>query len=105
MHLPEASGSERRFIDNLTTRQICPKSVVVKTMSVGEFKSRFSEALDAVRKGESITVTFGRKKKAVAIVSPVPTKGTNRPLGLLAGKARIAIADDWEINESQFLGT
>jgi hypothetical protein len=56
-------------------------------------------------KGESITVTFGRKKKAVAIVSPVPTKGTKRPLGLLAGEARIAIADDWEIDESQFLGT
>ena len=37
-------------------------------MSVGEFKSRFSEALNAVRNGESITVTFGRKKKAVAIV-------------------------------------
>jgi hypothetical protein len=33
------------------------------------------------------------------------SKGTSRPLGLLAGKARIAIADDWEINESQFLGT
>ena len=46
-------------------------------MSVGEFKSRFSEALDAVRKGESITVTFGRKKKAVAIVSPVQPKGLN----------------------------
>jgi hypothetical protein len=46
-----------------------------------------------------------KKKKAVAIVSPVPTKGTKRPLGLLAGKAHIAVADDWEIDESQFLGT
>ena len=73
--------------------------------TVGEFKSRFSEALEAVRRGESITVTFGRKKQAVAIVSPVPAEGTKRPLGLLAGKARVAIADDWEINESQFLGT
>jgi antitoxin (DNA-binding transcriptional repressor) of toxin-antitoxin stability system len=77
----------------------------VKAMTIGEFKSRFSEALDAVRKGESITVTFGRKRKAVAIVSPVPAKGTKRPLGLLAGKARIVIADDWEINDSKFLGT
>jgi antitoxin (DNA-binding transcriptional repressor) of toxin-antitoxin stability system len=74
-------------------------------MSVGEFKSRFSEALDAVRKGESITVTFGRKKTAVAIVSPVPAKGTKRPSGLLASKARITISEDWEITDSQFLGT
>ena len=77
----------------------------MKTMSVGEFKSRFSEALDAVLRGQSITITFGRKKSAVAIFAPVPGKGTKRPLGLLAGKARITIADDWEINESQFLGT
>jgi hypothetical protein len=48
---------------------------------------------------------FRSQKKTVAIVSPVPTKGTKRPLGLLPGKARIAIADNWEINESQFLGT
>lgn len=74
-------------------------------MSVGEFKSRFSEVLDAVRKGESVTVTFGRKKKAVAVVSPPPTKGNKRPLGLLVGKVRITIADDWEINDSQFLGS
>jgi antitoxin (DNA-binding transcriptional repressor) of toxin-antitoxin stability system len=52
-------------------------------MSVmGEFKSRFSEALDAVRKGESITVTFGRKKKAVAIVSPVPAMEAYQTEGL-----------------------
>jgi hypothetical protein len=62
------------------------------------------QALDAVRKGESIVVTFGHKKQAVAIVSPVPTKGTKRPLGLLARKTRVVMAVDWEINESQFLG-
>jgi prevent-host-death family protein len=73
-------------------------------MSVGEFKSRFSEVLDAVRKGESITVTFGRRKTAVAIVSPVPTKGTRRPLGLLADKARITIAENWVMSDSEFLG-
>jgi antitoxin (DNA-binding transcriptional repressor) of toxin-antitoxin stability system len=77
----------------------------VKRMSVGEFKSRFSQVLDAVGKGESITVTFGRKKKAVAVVSPPPAKGNKRPLGQLAGKVRITIADDWEISDSEFLGS
>jgi PIN domain nuclease of toxin-antitoxin system len=31
----------------------------MKTMTVGEFKSRFSEALDAVRDGETIVVSYG----------------------------------------------
>jgi antitoxin (DNA-binding transcriptional repressor) of toxin-antitoxin stability system len=74
-------------------------------MTVGEFKTRFSEALEAVRQGESITVTFGRKKKAVAVVSPVPTRKGKRRLGLLTGKARIAISDDWELSDSEFLGS
>jgi antitoxin (DNA-binding transcriptional repressor) of toxin-antitoxin stability system len=43
----------------------------MKTMTVAEFKARFSEALDAVRQGESIAVTYGRSKRTVAVFQPL----------------------------------
>jgi len=35
----------------------------MKTMSVGEFKANFSEALKSVLAGEEIGILFGKKKK------------------------------------------
>jgi antitoxin (DNA-binding transcriptional repressor) of toxin-antitoxin stability system len=34
----------------------------MKTMSVGEFKTHFSEVLQQVRAGVGIAVTYGKKK-------------------------------------------
>ena len=34
----------------------------MKTMSVGEFKTKFSEVIEQVKAGEKIAVTFGKKK-------------------------------------------
>ena len=42
----------------------------MKIMTVGEFKARFSEALDAVRDGETIIVFYGRKHRKVAARVP-----------------------------------
>jgi prevent-host-death family protein len=77
----------------------------MKTMTVGEFKTHFSEALDAVRDGETIVVTYGRNGQKVAAMVPYadikpPVK---RPLGLLKGKARIRFAKDFAIEDDSFL--
>ena len=42
----------------------------MKTMTVGEFKARFSEALDAVRGGETIVVAYGRNRRKIAAMVP-----------------------------------
>jgi antitoxin (DNA-binding transcriptional repressor) of toxin-antitoxin stability system len=37
----------------------------MKTMTVGEFKSHFSEVVDQVKAGVGFAVTYGRKKDIV----------------------------------------
>ena len=76
----------------------------MKTMTVAEFKARFSEALDAVRRGESIAVTYGRSKRTVAVFQP-PAKGKKkpRPVGLLDGKISFDIGRDFEMDDSELL--
>jgi antitoxin (DNA-binding transcriptional repressor) of toxin-antitoxin stability system len=77
----------------------------MKTMTVAEFKPRFSEVLDAVRQGESIAVTYGRSKRTIAVFQPPPkAKKRARPLGLLEGKASFKIGRDFEMDESELLG-
>ena len=34
----------------------------MKTLQVGELKSKFSEVLDYIRKGEEVVISFGKKK-------------------------------------------
>ena len=75
-------------------------------MPVGEFKARFSEVLDRVQGGESVTILKGRTKKPVAQIVPIkdglPGK---RPVGLMRGNARIVIPDDFKFKSTEeFLG-
>jgi antitoxin (DNA-binding transcriptional repressor) of toxin-antitoxin stability system len=42
----------------------------MKIMTVGECKAHFSEALDAVRDGETIVVSYGRNHRKVAAMVP-----------------------------------
>jgi antitoxin (DNA-binding transcriptional repressor) of toxin-antitoxin stability system len=77
----------------------------MKTMTVGEFKSRFSEALDAVRDGETIVVEYGRNHQKVAAMVPysqIEPQG-KRPLGLLKGKARVKFAEDFALPDESLL--
>ncbi len=77
----------------------------MKTMTVGEFKSRFSEALDAVRDGETIVVSCGRNHRKVAALVPYaelkPSK--ERPLGLLKSKARVKFGRDFALTDADLL--
>lgn len=42
----------------------------MKTMTVGELKSRFSEVVKEVRQGESIILCFGRRQEKIAVIMP-----------------------------------
>ncbi len=70
----------------------------MKTLSVGEFKSHFSDVLDEVKAGESIGIVYGRSKTPVAMLVPFDeSRFSERPLGLLEGRASVTFHDDWEI--------
>lgn len=73
------------------------------SLSIGELKARLPEALARVKKGETVSVTYGRSKRPVAVLAP-PPPAPKRKLGLLKGKATIEIGPGWEMTEEEFLG-
>ena len=76
----------------------------METMSVGAFKTHFSEVLEKVKAGEKIAVTFGKKKEIVGYFLPELPQQAKRKLGILEGKAKVIFRDDFKITEEEFLG-
>ena len=77
----------------------------MKTMTVGEFKARFSEALDAVRAGKTIVVSHGRNHRKIAVIVPYEAIAPKRqrPLGLLSGKAKVKFSKDFALFDDDLL--
>jgi antitoxin (DNA-binding transcriptional repressor) of toxin-antitoxin stability system len=77
----------------------------MKTMTVGELKSHFSNALQDVRNGESIVLSFGRKKEKVAVIVPYKSYKSpgNRKIGLYEGKMACEFADNFKMTDDEFL--
>ena len=77
----------------------------MKTLQVGEFMARFSEIIEAVRAGETVVVSYGRRRENVAALIPfsqLPATGP-RLLGVLAGQASATFAPDFEISDDDLL--
>ena len=74
-------------------------------MSVGEFKTHFSDVLEQVKAGEKIAVTFGKKKEIVGYFLPEIPQQTKRKLGILEGKARFKFNEGFEMTNEEFLGS
>lgn len=74
-------------------------------LTVGQFKSKFSEVLSKVLKGESISITYGKNKKKVAFLVPYKKymKENKLKLGLLEGKASFKIHSDFKMTDEEFL--
>lgn len=78
----------------------------MRTLTIGELKSGFSEAISAVQAGESIIVCYGRKKQRVAALVPYAQFAANagkRPLGLLKGKASFAYRKGYAMSDEELL--
>lgn len=73
-------------------------------MSVGEFKTRFSEVIEWVKSGKKVAVTYGRKKEIVGYFVSEPSDApSKRKLGLLEGKADATFAEDFKMTDEEFL--
>ena len=72
-------------------------------MSVGDFKTNFSEVLELIKKGEEIEVLYGRSKKPIAILSPPKRMQKSELLGALSGKASFSMSDDWKMSPEELL--
>lgn len=74
-------------------------------MTVGEFKSNFSEVLEQVKAGVSIAVTYGRKKEIVGYFLPESQHiKPKRKLGILEGKAKVSFKEGYKMSEEELLG-
>lgn len=76
----------------------------MKSMTVGEFKTHFSDVIEQVKAGEEITVTYGKKKEVVGYFSHKKPEQTKIKLGMLKGKAKAIFGPDFKITEEEFLG-
>lgn len=77
----------------------------IRSIQVGELKARFSEVLGAVKSGETVVISYGRKREKVAAIVPYPPAGgrVKRKLGLLAGRACVRFAKDFAITDEELL--
>jgi hypothetical protein len=77
----------------------------MKKMTVGEFKTNFSEVIEQVKAGEKIVVTYGKRKEVVGYFLPEMPQQSKRKLGILDGKAKVIFGTDFEMTEEEFLGS
>ena len=77
----------------------------MKTMTVGKFKSNFSEVIEGVKKGEKYTVSYGKKKKNIGVFMPIDQyrKKKERKLGLLEKDGPVKFAKSFKMTEEEFI--
>jgi hypothetical protein len=74
------------------------------TMTFTYFKTHFSEVVKTVNDGETIAVTYGRKKEIIGhFVKELPRR-PERKLGILEGEATAIFGPDWKMTEEEILG-
>lgn len=76
-------------------------------LTVGEFKSKFSQVLEKVLQGESVGITYGKsKKKVAALVSYNKfVQGNKIKLGLFKGKFSFRIKKGFRMTDEEFLNS
>jgi len=77
----------------------------METLTAAEFKARFSEVLEKIRKGQRIAITYGRKREKVAIIIPYSEsfEGGKRKIGLLEGKASFKVRKGFKLTDEEML--
>ena len=74
-------------------------------MSVGEFKTNFSQALKRVQAGEEIDIAYGKNKEIVArLVPKAAVKKTKRKIGIWNTRGKVRFGTNFKITEEEFLG-
>lgn len=73
------------------------------SVTVGDFKSRFSDYLDSVINGEDVEILYGRAKKPVAKFTKIK-ETEKRTIGTLDGISSFFEIEDGKISVEEFLG-
>lgn len=79
----------------------------MKTMTVAQFKSHFSEVLQTLKSGEEIAVSYGKKHETIGVFMPFSKYYSQKPrkLGILNGKATFTITKNFKMTEEDFFNS
>jgi prevent-host-death family protein len=79
----------------------------MQSISVGELKARFSEVLEQVGKGKEIIISYGKKRKKVAVLLPYDhyTPKQDRKLGILKDRGVCVIHKDFKLTDEEMLSS
>ena len=79
----------------------------MQSISVGELKARFSEILEQVGKGKEIIISYGKKRKKVAVLLPYDhyTPKQDRKLGILKDRGVCVIHKDFKLTDEEMLSS
>jgi len=77
----------------------------MKTLSVGEIKTHFSDILKRVKHGEKIAIGYGKQKRKVAVIVPYDEfqPRENRKLGPLQDKAYFEMQNGFKMADEELL--
>jgi antitoxin (DNA-binding transcriptional repressor) of toxin-antitoxin stability system len=81
--------------------------MIMKVVSLGEAKTRFSAILKDVSLGNEVAIAYGRKKETIAVIISYPTwkKSKKRQLGSLEGKAAVKFSKGFSITDGELLNS
>ena len=75
-------------------------------LTVGEFKAKFSEVIEMILAGKQVGITYGKKKKPIAVLSPYKKyKAKKRKLGIWEGKGSFKMSKDFKMTVDEFLSS
>ena len=79
----------------------------MKTLQVGELKSKFSEVLEKVKHGEEIAISFGKKKETIAVIVPISVynKRKKRKIGVIEKKASFKVSKGFKMTADKLLNS
>jgi len=79
----------------------------MKTSTVGNLKTHFSEVLNDVQNGEEYTIEFGKQHNKVAVIIPYSkyVKKNKRKIGILENKGKIIIKNNFKMTDDEFLNS
>ncbi|MBW1998266.1 MAG: type II toxin-antitoxin system Phd/YefM family antitoxin [Deltaproteobacteria bacterium] len=77
----------------------------MESIGVGELKSRFSEVLERVKRGERIVISYGKKRQRIAVLVPYEDYSfeEERRMGLLKDRGSCVIHRNFKMTDEELI--
>ncbi|MDR3207613.1 MAG: type II toxin-antitoxin system Phd/YefM family antitoxin [Oscillospiraceae bacterium] len=78
----------------------------MKTIPLAEAKTHFSAVMKDVEQGHEVAISYGKKRKTVAVIVPYEAwkKTKKRQLGTLKDRGTVLFSADYAMSDGELLG-